>query len=815
MLAGLVAASGAALVAAEVLWARDWALVFGATAEGTAVVLAATFGGLAVGAAIGSQLLGGMRAYARLEAGLALAVLGYVALRPSLAVLTIGFEHALPERWRALARVGSATFVLLPPTLLAGATMPVVVGRLAATDVRRMGALYAWNTLGGAAGALGVPFVLLGALGMRGTYLAIAAVHGVVAGLAAWQGGGKRTRLATRVTAASAGSPAWRAVVLAAAAGFIGLAGEVLWTRALAGTLTNSVYSFAIVLATVLVGIVVGATVATRVLARWRPEPVLSATFAALGVAVAGSLLPLDPVGRTLDGRPAASLAGGLGGEVALVTSVVLVSAVLLGVAFPAILALGRGRTASASMGRVLAANTSGGMAGSLAAAFVFLPTLGLTRSLWRLVPLAFLASALAARRRMRWGALVVAVAATLVANTATFSPWRSGVPPTERLVFAREGSAATVTVTESTRGVRRLRVNGRYSLGGTDGLLLEQREGHIPMLLHPHPRSVLHVGVGTGDTMAAELAHPGVEADGVELVPEVLEAARSFEATNDRLLTNPRAQLVADDVRSFLLRTDRRYDVIVLDLFLPWTAGASALYSRELYELLTAHLAPGGLVCQWLPLHQLAVGDLEAVVATFTRAFPDVELWSAYHRTPTPLVALLGRLEPTPIAMTELGARMAEPGLAAALREVGLVDPRDLAALYVTSGRRLAIATAAAPSITDDRPLLDLAAPAGYFRQHELPAEGLAWVAARLDPGRAPIDGASPELRALLLTGHLALLAGRPSDETDAYLRAYAIAPMPSVEMALRAMASTRRAAGDRETAAVIERMLARAYAE
>src|SRR5206468_10651979 len=50
----------------------------------------------------------------------------------------------------------------------------------------------------------------------------------------------------------------------------------------------------------------------------------------------------------------------------------------------------------------------------------------------------------------------------------------------------------------------------------------------------------------------------------------------------------------------------------------------------------------PGGLYCQWLPLHQLAVPDLEAIVASFTAAIPHVQLWVAYHRSATPLAAMV-----------------------------------------------------------------------------------------------------------------------------------------------------------------------------
>src|SRR5262249_46095155 len=162
-----------------------------------------------------------------------------------------------------------------------------------------------------------------------------------------------------------------------------------------------------------------------------------------------------------------------------------------------------------------------------------------------------------------------------------------------------------------------------------------------------PDPRRVLHVGVGTGDTVGAELAHPGVTVDGVELVASVLDLTSWFAATNGDLLHAPRARLHAADARSFLLASDARWDGIAADLFLPWAAGAGALYSEEFYRLAVAHLAPGGLLCQWLPLHQLAPDDVARIVATFAAVVPNVDLWVAYHRAATPLVALVGSLAP------------------------------------------------------------------------------------------------------------------------------------------------------------------------
>jgi spermidine synthase len=805
VLAALAFVSGAVLVAAEVLWARDFALVLGSTAAGTAVVLAATFAGLAVGSAVGGRTRAGAGVFARVQAGFAVALVGYVVLRPSLATLVVSLEAAVPGGARIVARILAAMLVLATPTVLAGAALPAVAEGRTGEDVRGMGGLYAWSTIGGAAGALAVPFVLLGRLGVRGSYLGLAALAAATAVAAS-----RRAPTTTPASSEASGSTSGRALALAATTGFVGLGGEVLWTRALAGELSSSVYSVAIVLATVLAGIVVGTAAGSL----RRGRLALAPTLAVLGVVVLASTMPLGALARWTLVRAPTDLGSGLALEATLAASVVLASAILLGAAFPAVLALARADTASRTLGRVLAANTLGGVAGALGAAFVLLPRLGIGGGLAVLAAVAFAGAALAAPGRGRWPAAIAALCALGAAPQVGTRLEQWTLPAAEHVVFAHDGAAATVMVTEDARGARRLRVNGRYSLGGADGLLLERREGHVPLLLHPAPHHVLHIGVGTGDTMAAELAHPGVEADGLELLGDVLDATAWFDATNGGLGTNPRAHLVADDARSWLLRTDRRYDVIVADLFLPWTAGASAVYSRDFYSLLLARLAPGGLVCHWLPLHQLGVGDLEAIVATFAGVFPQVELWVAYHRTPTPLVALVGRRAPAPIDVEALRRRMAAPELASALREVGLADPRDLGALYVTDGPRLRAATSGAATITDDRPLLELSAPAAYFRGHELSAAGLAWATARLDPGSPPIvglTGVTAELRALLLTGQLALLAGRSGDEVDSYLRAAAIAPgLATVDTALRAMASSRRAAGDATGAARIERALA-----
>ena len=648
-------------------------------------------------------------------------------------------------------------------------------------------------------------------LGVRGSYLAAAVIDVAVAAGAMTLARRGRLTIGRPNGGADVSSSPRAALVAAALFGAVGLAAEVVWTRGLAGVLSNSVYSIAIVLAATLLGIVLGAAIA----ARWTgsdPLARLARVAAALGLTLTGSLLVIERLPAfsriLIRAFGVAGPAAGFAVEAVLALGVVLVPATLLGVAFALVLRAAGPTPPGRVMGRSLAANTFGGLVGAITAAFVLLPWLGLGGGL---LTLAAVAAALAGALGARVPAVLVIAVVTMTAlvGPSVRVPWRE--QDRERLLFYRDGATATVMVTAGGDGTKRLRVNGQYALGGGTGLLLERRQAHLPLLLHPQPARLLTLGVGTGDTAGAALAHPGVTVDGVELVPEVLAAAQLFTRENEGVLDSPRARLAAGDARAFLLTTHATWDVILSDLFLPWTAGTASLYAVDFYRLGLERLAPGGLYVQWLPLHQLAVPDLEAIVASFVAAFPHVQLWLAYHRAMTPLAALVGSATPITVDADVLRGRLASSGLASA----GLVDPRDLGILYVTDERALRTVTAGVAPITDDRPRLEFTAPAAYFRQQDLARQAVAWVGARLDPGDGPIRGApaSFALRRALVSAQLALLAGDRPAELAAYAEALALAPdLPTVREALVAIAGERRTAGDERTAALIDDALARA---
>ncbi|HEV3231468.1 MAG TPA: fused MFS/spermidine synthase, partial [Candidatus Dormibacteraeota bacterium] len=103
-------------------------------------------------------------------------------------------------------------------------------------------------------------------------------------------------------------------------------------------------------------------------------------------------------------------------------------------------------------------------------------------------------------------------------------------------------------------------------------------------------PRSALIVGLA-GGTVARELtaAFPGIQIDGVEIDPRIIEVGRRYFG-----MTEPNLRAVAADGRYFLETTPRSYDLIVVDAYrqpyIPFQ-----LTTREFFAQCRLHLTPGG----------------------------------------------------------------------------------------------------------------------------------------------------------------------------------------------------------------------------
>ena len=114
-------------------------------------------------------------------------------------------------------------------------------------------------------------------------------------------------------------------------------------------------------------------------------------------------------------------------------------------------------------------------------------------------------------------------------------------------------------------------------------------------------------VGFGAGVTAGSFTRYPSMQriviCEMEPLVPRI--ASIFFAKENYNVLHDRRTKMVYDDARHYVLTTPDKFDIITSDPIHPWVKGSATLYSKEYFELVKAHLNPGGIVTQWVPLYE------------------------------------------------------------------------------------------------------------------------------------------------------------------------------------------------------------------
>jgi spermidine synthase len=701
--------SGAGALGLELLWLRSAGLVLGTTAATAATVVAGYFVGLAAGALLARRPNPRpVRRYAVLELLVAAGALASSAL---FQWLTGDGAQAALAALGPLGRILVVAIAIAPVTLALGATLPTLVHALASADLvgRRGGALYALNTLGGAAGVAAMGFGLPVAVGVKASYLIAASANALAGVLAFWIGEASST--APAVESAAPARSSRRLSLAAFGVGGLGMGLEILWVMLFAQVLHNSVYSFAAVTVVFVLALAAGAALSAFLLRLISPARVAAASLVVAGIA---SLLGFWGFVRLTDGLQYVGMRGGLGEYVARIIGLAALTAgpgtLAAGAVLPALwAAFGERRSASRPVGVLSGANLLGGALGALIAAFAIVPLLGLRAGFLLAAILYLVAAAVMSEndrilRGLAYAAVVVAV--LLDPIRAPLMHLKAG----ESVRATAESAAGIVTVVD-TAGDTQLRLDNYYVLGGTAAERNERRQGLVPLLLHPSPRRVAFLGMATGITASAAPALGVADTTVIEVVPAVAAFAKThFGQWNADLLDRRDVKLVVDDGRRYLAANAASLDVIVSDLFVPWHASAGSLYSLEMYRTISRRLAPGGLFCQWLPLYQLTREEFEVIARTFLAVFPHTTLWRNDFYPNRPVLGLIGAKEPLVVDLDRAGRRLA--ALPEWSRDSFLTAPRSIAMLHVADLSGGADVFGPEPLNLDDRPVIEFLAP-------------------------------------------------------------------------------------------------------
>ncbi len=701
----LFAASGGTALIYEVVWYQLLQLVIGASAISLAILLATFMGGLCLGSWLVQRLprtgFSPLRVYALIELGIGLcgvAVLWGMPLADH--VYVAGIQQGLPS---VLLRGAVAALCLLPPTLLMGASLPVMARYVQSTRqaARWWGWLYAANSLGAVIGCLSASFYLLRLHDMAiatyaavGLNVAIALVALILA----------RTTTHVAQAAKPAVRPAQPGMVhlSIALSGATALAAETVWTRQLGMMFDGTVYAFSIILAVFLIGIALGSFATAYLLRSLKARPALgwSQMLLAAGIAWAAyfinKLMPSWPMNLSGGGWAIAaddlehSLAG------------LLPAAILWGVSFPLAMAAADDHDDPARpVGLVYAANTLGGVIGALATGLVLISWIGTTETERLLVALAALSGAILllpelARRPslLRGGALAAGLAAAALlawrvpqqpGNMIAYGRQMQMMSPYSQLVETAEGRNSSVAITRYQDSTLQISVAGHVEASNNaPDMRLQRMVGHVAALLHPHPVKVLGIGFGAGVSAGSFTPYPSVASITIcELEPKVPPLSTKYFAPFDNNVKNdPRTHIVFDDGRHFLLTTKETFDIIASDPLDVWVKGTATIYSADYFETVKRHLNPGGYFTLYVPLYESDEATVKSEIATFFEVFPHGTIWANTIEGQGYDLVLMGQAEPLKIDLDAVEHRLAQPDyakVAASMHEIGFYSATEM----------------------------------------------------------------------------------------------------------------------------------------
>lgn len=669
LLGGLLLLSGAAALTHQLVWTRRLVDVLGASSETFARVVGAFCIGLAAGSAWAALRPATARSAAFRMAAAELAV----------ALLALGSLAAVPaaDLLRARGWDGGGIRTLLPlalvglPATAMGIVLPSALALL--PPGRSAVQAYAVNTLGGVVGIGFAVFWGLPVLGLVGTGLCACGLNLAIAA-AVWhlrpRAAGTPVPLPGRtggewVPAGTPSGPEDFPAVRASdgiawASGFLVLGLEVVTQHQFAQVTINSHLSGSALLVVVLLAMALGSFAA----ARWPGGEAAALRSATRLAAAAWMLQPLLFLGA----RPGLQI---LPYELAPLGYFVRLGALACLTLAPGFLASGllfplllRSARQPAVIARWLALNGLGAWMGAEVTQAWVLPALGL----WTTV-LAGAAGYLvlgiwlarhpdaAEARPPRWipsWSVTVALAIGVGTLSLASRGWPQVSPvPGERVVAVEAGREGVVATVHRGTNDWRIVFNNSYTLGGSRAQANQERQAHLPLLLHGDPQSVALLGVATGSTLAGAARHPGVRTlEAFELSPMAARFARQhFAPFNRGVFEDPRVHLTLEDARWAIAQQSASQDVVIGDLFLPWRTGEGRLFTREQFAAVRTSLRTNGLFCQWLPLFQLTRSQYDTILRTFLTEFPRAFLLRGDFYPELPIVGLCGFADGRPLA--------------------------------------------------------------------------------------------------------------------------------------------------------------------
>ncbi len=735
----------------QVLWVRMFGLTFGVTIFAVSIVLSSFMGGLALGSYIFGRLIdrgwNPLKLFSLLEIGIGVCgFLSPVAIH-FITDIYIFLNHSLGENLLIvnIFRFIISFVLLLIPTSLMGGTLPVLSKFLIERQSRvgwNVGMLYFVNDLGAVLGCLLAGFLLIELIGVTWS-LFIAALINILVAVAV---------LLIRKPAPAGDQPeiqpehfaleisSYKRWILLLALTIFGISGaiclsyEVIWTRILnAATLQNSSYSFAAVVATFILGLSIGGIIGGK-LSKTAARSLSVFGIAEVGIGATALLtIPFYASLRFQTAKIVSELHFAppwdrLLVEAGISALIMFLPAILMGMTFPLVSQIYTTnlQTLGKKIGIIGCLNTLGSIVGALIPAFLLIPIIGLFRSVLILsflnitmgVILIFVHPDLQLKRKsiiLIPAVILMFVIVMIFPLDVKFWKQRQGYS----LVYYNEDPDATVVVSSRNalgRVFKIMEVNG-HGVAGTavDTRTTQKLQAHLPLLIHGAAQSALTVGFGSGDTWNSIRLHGTPEADAIELVKGVIEAAYYFPECNEGRFEEPGRRIIIEDGRNYTLVSTKSYDAIMNDSVHPGFAGNANLYTQDYFQSCKNRLTETGVMSSWVPLFNLSLDDLKMIIKTFQSVFPHTSIWCGEMMH----LQLIGTKEPLKIDFDNWNGQFQRREVSESLSVVGFSDPLEVLNCFIAGEDTLRAFTEGASIHSEAHPKLDFTSARALEQQH------------------------------------------------------------------------------------------------
>jgi predicted membrane-bound spermidine synthase len=679
--------SGASAIIYQVVWQRILTIYYGVGAISIALIVSVYMAGLGIGALFGGYL--SERAKNKI-------LLYFVVelLIGCFGLISLPFLDFLGRHTAGSSYLLSLLYMfafLCIPTFLMGITLPLltkIFNRLIQNFLDTISFLYFINTIGAAVGALFASYIFITFFGLDNAVYIAVFINFILAGLIIYSKYFLLSQPEKEIEYFSSqmidrdiilGKWAYPLVFIT---GFLAIGYEIVWFRVIGVLVKASVYAFSTTLSVYLFGIALGSFYMSRYLKSHPKIDKISLFFylqffiglyviiSFLGYYYLTKLTFFDIFTKTSFANilhPPKNISWTIFLSIGKLYRLfdiffwsmifVLVPTLLMGTSFPLItsLALSQPNKEGKYTGTVYFFNITGNVFGGVLTGFFILPLLGteFTIIAFSIVGVIFITlSPIFSHKRfptLRRISIAVIIAALAIVTlpkggklyeTMHILPDKVkkglNINPSEAtnndiVTYLEEGRDGVIVTYQNHERIFNY-INGLPH--GSRGIFYgHQYEAIEAASFAPQVENVLIIGYGTGDTTKTIINIESVQkVTVIELNQTLMKNVIKIPAIQKELL-DKRINLIIEDGRRFLLRTNEKYDVILIDPIRTTTSYSNNLYSLQFFRLASQHLKPDGIFMAWL--------DEKLVLPkTITTAFKYIRMYKFFIlASNTPLI--------------------------------------------------------------------------------------------------------------------------------------------------------------------------------